>query len=98
MLLGPLLIALTASAALAGDAPEPAGHAPLRYRDVVFAHVREARGVVYRRARRGDALTLDIYRPAGDRQTSRPAIVFVHGGGFTSGTAQNPPVVRMATS
>jgi predicted esterase len=31
------------------------------------------------------ALKLDLYRPAGDIATSRPLLVWVHGGGFASG-------------
>jgi dipeptidyl aminopeptidase/acylaminoacyl peptidase len=33
----------------------------------------------------GDPLTLDLYQPKGDPEGSRPAIVWVHGGGLTEG-------------
>ncbi|MGZ4735007.1 MAG: alpha/beta hydrolase, partial [Acidimicrobiia bacterium] len=32
-----------------------------------------------------ETLTLDMYTPTGDTKTSRPAIVWVHGGSFSSG-------------
>jgi acetyl esterase/lipase len=60
-----------------------------RYLDAVFDEVDVARDVVYRRTidYRGNAvdLRLDIYRPAGDTATSRPAIVWLHGGWFKGG-------------
>lgn len=34
---------------------------------------------------RMDTLRLDIYKPVGDRQTQRPVLVMVHGGGFAAG-------------
>ena len=40
------------------------------------------RGLVYRTA---PSRQLDLYRPAGDEQPDRPAIVWVHGGGFSGG-------------
>jgi acetyl esterase/lipase len=43
-------------------------------------------------------LTLDMYRPAGDTQTSRPAIVLVHGGGFVAGNSHNGAMVKMANA
>jgi para-nitrobenzyl esterase len=41
-------------------------------------------------------LTLDTYQPTGDTQTSRPAIVLVHGGAFTGGTSKDGNMVMMA--
>ena len=40
-------------------------------------------------------LMLDVYEPAGDMETNRHAILFVHGGGFVSGTRDvgYPPVI-----
>lgn len=32
-----------------------------------------------------EKLLLDIYQPQGDKAGNRPAVIFVHGGGFTSG-------------
>jgi acetyl esterase/lipase len=60
-----------------------------RYLDAVFDQVDVVEDVVYRRTvdYRGNPvdLRLDIYRPAGDTATSRPAIVWLHGGWFKGG-------------
>lgn len=60
-----------------------------RYLDAVFGEVDVVEDVVYRRTldHRGNPveLRLDIYRPAGDTATSRPAIVWMHGGWFKGG-------------
>jgi acetyl esterase/lipase len=60
-----------------------------RYLDAVFDEVDVVEEVVYRRTvdYRGNPvdLRLDIYRPAGDTATSRPAIVWFHGGWFVGG-------------
>jgi acetyl esterase/lipase len=61
-----------------------------RYLDAVFDDVDVVKDVVYRRTvdYRGNpiALRLDIYRPAGDTATSRPAVVWMHGGWFKAGS------------
>jgi acetyl esterase/lipase len=68
-----------------GPADPPRG----RYFDPVFDELDVERDIVYRQATdsRGDQvdLRLDIYRPAGDTATSRPAVVWMHGGWFTGG-------------
>lgn len=93
-----LALGLTAGCTL----PPPAGIAPLRYRDVIFSSVTTNYGLTYGSA--PDAagnpvqLTLDMYRPAGDTQLSRPAIVLVHGGSFVSGTSKDASMVRMANA
>jgi acetyl esterase/lipase len=60
-----------------------------RYLDALFDRVDVVEDVVYRRTidYRGNPidLRLDIYRPAGDTATSRPAIVWLHGGWFKGG-------------
>jgi len=69
-----------------GPADPPRG----RYLDVVFNEVDVAKDVVYRRTvdYRGNPvdLRLDIYRPVGDTVTSRPAVVWLHGGWFKGGS------------
>lgn len=67
----------------------PPGAAPLRYRDAVFTGVTKTADVVYGSAVNisGQTITLklDVYEPTGDTVTARPAIVWVHGGSFSSG-------------
>jgi predicted esterase len=101
-----LLVAAASAIVAVGVAgcalPPPPGTAPLRYRDAIFPGLTITRGLVYGSApdRTGTPVTLtqDMYRPTGDTQTRRPAIVLVHGGGFTGGTAANGAMVTMATA
>jgi para-nitrobenzyl esterase len=69
--------------------PAPPGAAPLRYRDVVFPSVGVTRDLTYGSARGADgspvSLKLDLYQPSGDTVAQRPAVVYVHGGGFCCG-------------
>jgi acetyl esterase/lipase len=64
-----------------------------RYFDPVFDDVEVERDLVYRKTvdHQGAPvqLTLDIYRPAGDTTTRRPAVIWMHGGWFTSGDKDN---------
>ncbi|MGZ4716976.1 MAG: hypothetical protein ACXWCB_09815, partial [Acidimicrobiales bacterium] len=80
----------------------PPGTAPVRYRDAVFASVTTTSDVVYGSAvdQQGQtvSLTLDSYLPVGDSVTSRPAIVWVHGGSFSSGDKTSPELVDEATT
>ncbi|MGZ4757467.1 MAG: carboxylesterase family protein [Acidimicrobiales bacterium] len=80
----------------------PPGTAPVRYRDAVFASVTTTSDVVYGTAvdQQGQtvSLTLDSYLPVGDSVTSRPAIVWVHGGSFSSGDKTSPELVDEATT
>ena len=43
-------------------------------------------------------LVLDLYQPTGDTVTSRPAIVWVHGGFFSSGSKTSGELVDEATT
>lgn len=96
----PLLAALLL--AVGCSVPAPPGPAPLRYRDVIFPNVTITSGLVYGSAPDASGnpvtLTLDLYQPSGDTQTSRPAIVLVHGGGFVAGDSTNSAMVRMANA
>ena len=68
--------------------PAPPGDAPLRYRDIVFSGFTLTSDLTYGSAPdlQGNPvdLKLDLYQPAGDTQTRRPAIVWIHGGGFSA--------------
>jgi acetyl esterase/lipase len=80
----------------------PPGQAPLRYRDLVFGAATTTTGVTYGNAvdQTGNPVTLqlDVYRPAGDTNTRRPAIVWVHGGGFSGGNRTSGEIVDQATT
>jgi len=69
--------------------PRPPGDGQLRYRDPVFSSVAVSPDITYGSApdTSGNpvALELDLYQPAGDTVTRRPAVVWVHGGGFAVG-------------
>jgi acetyl esterase/lipase len=80
----------------------PPGPAPLRYRDAVFPTVSTTSNVVYGSATNiaGQTITLrlDLYEPTGDTVTERPAIVWVHGGSFSSGDKTSPELVDEANT
>jgi hypothetical protein len=86
-------LGLAASGTPAATVPKPPGKAPLRYRDAVFSHVSVRRDVVY-----GGDQKLDLYMPSGDRTDARPVVVWIHGGGFRTGTKSNRNVVELATA
>jgi len=75
----------------------PPGNAPVRFRDAVFTNVTKTADIVYGSAftqqGQDQSLTLDMYRPTGDTHTSRPAIVWVHGGSFSSGDKTSPELI-----
>lgn len=66
----------------------------VRYKDYVFSNVDTSLfNTYYRMAktyRNTDTLLkLDVYQPAGDTASLRPAIIFVHGGGFYLGNEKD---------
>ena len=84
---------------VAPDDDDAAG--PVRYLDEVFTDVDSTTGLVYGQAEWfGDdgpsSLTLDLFQPQGDTETDRPAIVWIHGGGFHSGTSAHVALVILA--
>ncbi|HEY7133504.1 MAG TPA: alpha/beta hydrolase [Acidimicrobiia bacterium] len=80
--------------------PSPNGPAPLRYRDAIFSSVSTTTNIQYgsavNQSNQTQALLLDLYQPVGDTVTSRPAIVWVHGGSFTSGDKSEVDLVDEA--
>jgi predicted esterase len=70
-----------------------------RYLDVTFPEVRVDRDIAYRDTvdARGNPvrLSLDVYRPVGDTATSRPTVMWMHGGFFSGGDKSND--ARIAT-
>ena len=100
---GKLLVAGAALLALAAcDLPRPAGEGVIRYRDQVFTSVTRTADVQYATGAGADgapvALKLDVYRPDGDTQTRRAAVVFVHGGGYSGGDKGSGPSAQLAAS
>jgi dienelactone hydrolase len=91
---------LAAVAVSCTNVPAPEGAAPLRYRDRVFQDVTVTTDIQYGSApdRNGApvALRLDLYRPAGDTVTERPAVVWAHGGGFSGGDKSRGPSPALA--
>ena len=76
----------------------PQGSAPLRYRDAIFSSVVKTSDITYGSAVNAEnetvTLKLDIYKPPlTDPVTSRPAIVWVHGGSFCCGDKTSPELV-----
>lgn len=82
-------VADTPSLPIGTDTTTPRG----RYVDEIFDEVDVAADLVYGEGtdlQTGEqvALRLDLYAPAGDASDQRPAIVWVHGGGFKAGNKE----------
>ncbi|MFN8017951.1 MAG: carboxylesterase family protein [Acidimicrobiales bacterium] len=79
----------------------PTGSGTVRYRDAAFTEVTTTKDVTYGKAARlsgsMQTLKLDVYEPKGDTVAKRPAIVWVHGGGFKDGDKTSPEIVDEAT-
>jgi predicted esterase len=94
-----LAIALVLLIAAGCDFPHiaPPGTAPVRYRDDLFATVDKTVNITYGSAQNLShqtvTLTMDMYVPHGDTVTSRPAIVWVHGGSFSGGDKSSGELV-----
>jgi para-nitrobenzyl esterase len=85
-----VVVLALSTALLAGcTVPRPGGDSPLRYRDQVFSNVTVTGNLTYGSATGIDGnpetLKLDLYQPTGDTVAKRPAMIWIHGGGFTKG-------------
>lgn len=78
----------------------PAGSADLRYRDEVFPAISVTTDLQYGSAPDLDnsptALKLDLYQPVGDAVAKRPAVIWVHGGGYSGGDKAAGPSAILA--
>lgn len=99
------LVVIVAVLALLGascDLATPPGDAPLRYRDDVFSSVEVTSNLVYGQntSQTGVATTLrfDLYEPAGDTNTARPLVIWIHGGSFAGGNKTSPELVDQANA
>ena len=75
---------------------------PVRYQSVVFGKVEVKHDVEFRLATNAkgvvEKLKLDVYQPAGDSERVRPAVLWLHGGGFRPGSDKTQSyIVRMST-
>lgn len=99
---GVVIVAALALVLVGCDKPRvvPIGDAPLRYRDEIFSATTITKNVPYGSALdqfgQTQTLLLDVYAPAGDTVTVRPAIVWVHGGSFKSGDKTSSQLVGEA--
>ncbi len=66
---------------------------PVPYRDQVFTAVKKNKDLLYSDHRpegtKEKYYRLDLYSPAGDSNTHRPLIIWLHGGGFKFGTKRS---------
>lgn len=74
---------------------------PVRYLEAVFENTDVQKdiefGEVINYEGNAEKLLLDIYSPAGDQEENRPAILWIHGGGFRVGNDKSQKyIVRMA--
>lgn len=101
----PLLTAVALTMGCGNDSPVGTA-APAtreRYVDTVFASATTATGIPYGSAvpvgsTTAAPLLLDLYEPAGDTASARPVLVWIHGGGFVSGTRTDGQIPRLARS
>ncbi len=97
-----VLVAFSLTAAGCVQFITPTGPAPLRYRDDIFTAAQTSLtsdvsyGSAMNQQGQVQTLKLDVYKPTTDTVTSRPAIVWIHGGSFVSGNKLSPEIVLEA--
>jgi acetyl esterase/lipase len=74
-----------------------------RYKNYIFSSATRTDDVVYGRSTQTNpsqliALQMDIYRPDGDAETSRPLLIVIHGGTFISGTRRDAGIAALSDS
>lgn len=83
-------ILLTIALAMGALASPAGAQEATRYIDPIFTSISETKDIVFGSAvnNLGDRidLTLDLFEPTGDDATDRAVMIWVHGGGFKSGT------------
>jgi acetyl esterase/lipase len=97
-----VVVVAVLSVGCAANLVVPPGAGPLRYRDEIFSSVSKTTDIAYGSALNSqsqtETLMLDMYQPVGDTVTSRPAIVWVHGGSFCCGDKTSPELVDEANT
>lgn len=77
------------AAATASETAQRMAFAAVRYRNAVFPSATSSVHTYATKPGLVDGqpvvLSLDVYQPTGDASTSRPLLVWIHGGGFTGG-------------
>ncbi len=72
----------------------------LRYKKPVFDSVTIEKDICFAEVTTNkdslEKLYLDVYTPAGDKEANRPAILWVHGGGFRAGDKTQGYIVTLA--
>jgi dienelactone hydrolase len=68
-----------------------------RYLDEIFSTVNRTSNITYGSAtginNQPVTLRLHVFTPAGDQVAGRPLIIFIHGGGFTTGNLDDPRIL-----
>lgn len=106
-IVAPIALGLVTGCAEAVTPPPPIPTPPsetgsaVRYRDTVFASTTVQTDIRYGASIPSGAsvpapLLLDLYAPVGDTASARPTLVWIHGGGFVSGTRTDGQIPRLA--